>query len=71
MVLLQSAIPLLEANHSPLLASAYLHAALAFFRFHRSCRFFQAHRHVLSLFYLTISTPDPCSYDDTGSRIFQ
>ena len=32
--------------------------------------FFQAHRHVLSLFYLTISTPDPCSYDDTGSRIF-
>ena len=48
----------------------YLHAALAFFRFRRSCRFFQAHRHVLSLFYLTISTPDPCSYDDTGSRIF-
>ena len=48
----------------------YLHAALAFFRFHRSCRFFQAHGHVLSLFYLTISTPDPCSYDDTGSRIF-
>lgn len=36
MLLLQSAIPLLEAQHSPLLASAYLHTSLAAQRSHQT-----------------------------------